>query len=206
MDSKKNMKTVILGPKMSYCPKFREIRHFFYILGCLFFCKVSEKNNEQILSKLWRQLFWAQKCPISPNFGKIRIFPKNTNPSLFYNLWCLACCKVSEKGNEQLLSKLWKQSFWAQNCPITPNFGKTKIFPKKTNPSLFYILNCLTCCKVSEKSNERILRKLRKQSFWAQKCPIAQNLGKIRIFPKKNKFVTFLHSRLPNLLQSFRKK
>ena len=151
------------GPKNALLPQILENKNFpkktnpslFYILWCLTCCKVSEKSNERILSKLRKQSFWAQKCPIAPNFGKIRIFHKKTNPSLFYTLWCLSCCKVSEKSNEQILSNLRKQSFWAQKCPIAPNFGKIRIFPKKTNPSLFYNLWCLTCCKVSEKSNER---------------------------------------------------
>ena len=161
MDSKKIMKTAILGPKCPIAPNFGKSVTYFYILWYLICCKVSEKNNERILSKLWKQSFWAQKCPIAPNFGKIRIFPQKTNLSLFYILWCLTCCKVSEKSNERILCKLRKQSFWAQKCPIAPNFGKIRIFHKKTNPSLFYILWCLSCCKVSEKSNERILRKVR---------------------------------------------
>ena len=171
--------------KIRIPPKKKKNQSLFYIPWCLTCCKVSEKSNERILSKLWKQSFWAQKCPIAQNFVKIRIFPKKINLSLFYILWCLICCKVSEKGNERILSKLRKQSFWAQKCSIAPNFGKIRISPKKTNQSLFYNLWYLTCCKVSEKSNERILSKLWKQSFWAQKCPIAQNFVKIRIFPKK---------------------
>ena len=67
------MKTVISGPKMPYCSKFWENKNFpknnksVPVLHSMMpnMLQSFRKSNEQILSKLRKQSFWAQKCPIA---------------------------------------------------------------------------------------------------------------------------------------------
>ena len=87
-----NYETVILGPKIPYCPKFWENKKSpttksinFLHLGCLTHCKVSVKSNEWISRKLWTVIL-SPKLPysIAPNFGKIlyiRILPEKISIS-----------------------------------------------------------------------------------------------------------------------------
>ena len=67
--------------------------------------------------------------------------------------------KFQKKSNERVLRKSRKRSFWAQNCPFGPVSMETRIFLKKRASSLSSPCGTLISWKVSEKSNERFLRK-----------------------------------------------
>ena len=61
----------------------------------------------------------------------------------------------------QFCGKVQKPYFWAilgLFGPFLPIFEKMRIFPKNPALSLFYIYGPLTSLKISEKSNEPILR------------------------------------------------
>jgi len=87
-----------------------------------------------------------------------RIF-RNIGIVLFYTShYVLASCKKLKISNERILRYKTKCLFWAQICPIYPNFGQTRIFNKNRALSLFSQYGCLSSCKKSEKNNEPILR------------------------------------------------
>ena len=104
---------LILGPKMPHLPHFRYNKNFLKLWAMpissvyktLTSCKKSEKSNEQILRKVRKCQFWAQKCPISAILGIIRVFLKKLAPSLSSVYWTLTSCKKSEKSNEPILRK-----------------------------------------------------------------------------------------------------
>ena len=143
------------------------------------------KSNEGILRKVQKCWFWAQKCPIYPILGIIRIFLKQWRMILWSVHWVLTSYKKWEKSKEQILRKFKKRWFWAQKCPIYPILGIIRIFLKQWPMLLWSVHWALTSCRKSEKSNEWILRKVRKCLFWAQKYPISPILGIIRVFLKK---------------------
>ena len=62
-----------------------------------------------------------------------------------------------------------------------PKFRQTRIFPKNLLRSVFSVYSPLTSCTLSEKNNERILKKSKKSPFLGPFCP---NLGK-REFSRK---------------------
>ena len=70
-------------------------------------------------------------------------------------------CKFSEKSNGRFLRKFGKCQFRAQNDYIWAQYPESRIFPKNPALSLFYLHGLLTSCKVSEKTNERLWRKVR---------------------------------------------
>ena len=98
--------------------------------------------------------FW----PFFALFGKIRIFPKNLIRPFFAPYIPLTSCKKSEKSNDVILKKKFKNLIFG---PFLALFGQIRIFMKNRAPSLFIIYGPLTSWKKSEKSNEPILRKVR---------------------------------------------
>ena len=66
--------------------------------------------------------------------------------------------------------------------PFLPKFGQTRIFPKNLLRSVFSVYSPLTSCTISEKTNERILRKSKKVHFWALFAQIWANEN----FPEKS--------------------
>ena len=66
-----------------------------------------------------------------------------------------------EKTNDSILRKSPKTLFLGLFRPFSPIFQKMRIFPKNPALSLFYIYGPLTSCKISEKTNEPIPRKVR---------------------------------------------
>ena len=102
-----------LGP---FCPKSRE-REFSQIWD---FCRklanhntllhfrpfLATTNNDSMLRKSQKNLFLDLFGPFLPIFEKMRIFPKNPAPSLFYIYGPLTSCKKIEKTNEPILRKL----------------------------------------------------------------------------------------------------
>ena len=113
-----------------------------------------------------------------PKFRQTRIFPKNLLRSVFSVYSPLTSCTISEKNNERILRKSKKKSIFG---PFLPKFGQTRIFPKNLLRSVFSVYSPLTSCTISEKTNERILRKSKKSPFLGPFCP---NLGK-REFSRK---------------------
>ena len=98
--------------------------------------------------------------PFWPNLGQRRIFPKNRSKSLLSLYGPLTSCKVSEKTNVPIPRKMGKSPFLGYFGPFWPNLGQTRIFPKNRAPSDMSLYGPLTSCKVSEKSNEPIPRKV----------------------------------------------
>ena len=64
------------------------------------------------------------------------------------------------KTNDSILRKSPKTLFWGLFRPFFPIFEKIRIFPKNPALSLFYFYGPLTSCKISEKTNEPIMRKV----------------------------------------------
>ena len=91
-------------------------------------------------------------------------------PHLLFDTFCWKMSKIGQTVLE-ILTKRW---FLRVKCR---HYGKIRIF-EKWPPGPFYDPPCpLTSCQKSEKSNERILRKMRK-------TPFLVNLGPTRIFFK----------------------
>ena len=65
------------------------------------------------------------------------------------------------KTNDSILRKSPKTLFLGLFGPFFPIFQKMRIFPKNPALSLFIIYGPLTSCKISEKTNEPIPRKVR---------------------------------------------
>ena len=103
------------------------------------------------------------------------------------------------------LSILTKRWFLRVKCR---NYGKIRIFGKWPI-GLFYDPPCtLTSCKKSEKSNERILRKMRKTPFLVNLGPFWAHLspnGPNRNFFQKSGFVTFFPLLNYIIMQKIRK-
>ena len=79
------------------------------------------------------------------------------------------------------MKKFWEKVKKSIFGPFLPKFGQTRIFPKNLLRSVFNVYSPLTSCTISEKTNERILRKSKKSPFLGPFCP---NLGK-REFSRK---------------------
>ena len=65
------------------------------------------------------------------------------------------------KTNDSILHKCPKTLFLGLFGPFLPIFEKMRIFPKNGAQSLLSIYGPLTSCKISEKTNEPIPRKVR---------------------------------------------
>ena len=65
------------------------------------------------------------------------------------------------KTNDSILRKGPKTLFWGLFGPFSPIFQKMRIFQKNRALSLLSIDGPLTSCKISEKTNEPIPRKVR---------------------------------------------
>ena len=65
------------------------------------------------------------------------------------------------KTNDSILRKSPKTLFWGFFGPFFPIFQKMRIFLKNRALSLLSIYGPLTSCKISEKTNEPIPRKVR---------------------------------------------
>ena len=64
------------------------------------------------------------------------------------------------KTNDSILRKSPKTLFLSLFRPFFPIFQKMKIFPKNPALSLLCLYGPLTSCKISEKNNEPIMRKV----------------------------------------------
>jgi len=132
---------------------------FFTSYNVLTSCTKLEKSNERISRYRSKCLLLGQNCPIYPDLGKTRIFGQQGLVSYSTSYNALTSCTELEKSNERILRYRPKCLFWAQICPIYPNFGQIRIFVKNPAPSLFSIYGCLAPCKKSGKNNEPIQRK-----------------------------------------------
>ena len=68
-----------------------------------------QKVMIQFCAKVQKTYFWTflgHFGPFFPNFGKMRVFPKNRALSLFYIYDPLTSCKKIEKTNEPILRTL----------------------------------------------------------------------------------------------------
>ena len=69
-----------------------------------------------------------------------------------------------------LTRTLWKQSFWVQICPVSPNFGESVTF--------FYILGCLTYLKFPKKVINGFQENYENSNFGPKNALLLQILGK----------------------------
>ena len=75
------------------------------------------------------------------------------------------CCNlllyaISRKKYDPNSRKLWKTSFWAWFRPNGPKYGPPKFFFKNLAASLTRYHGQLLSCKIPEKTNDSVLRKL----------------------------------------------
>ena len=89
---------------------------------------------------------------------KIRIFLKKRKYPLFRISQWSTSWKISEKSNEPFSGNLQKSAIF---CMFLIKNKNKQIFRKNRKSSLFRISGYPTFWKVSEKSNEQILRKVR---------------------------------------------
>ena len=108
---------------------------------------------------------FGPKWPILDNFrpkwGKWRFFSKKAFGTFFSRLQALTSCKVSEKSYEGIPIKMRKTSIFGHFGQFLDKMGETGFFFKKALGKFFPPFWVITNCKVSEKSNERILRYFR---------------------------------------------
>ena len=131
------------------------LRSVFSVYSPLTSCTISEKNNERILRKSKKSPFLGPFCP---NLGK-REFSRKICLGQFLVVYSpITSCTISEKINERILRKSKKSPFLG---PFCPNLGKREFSRKIGLCHFFILMNRPTSCKISEKSNEPILRKMR---------------------------------------------
>ena len=123
------------------------------------------------------------------------LFSHSLMPVIRYNLRKLQWTE-SEKSSNWFLA--WK-------CHNNPILEKIRITLKNLKQSILSTLWCLSAGKISEKSDERILRKDQKCWFLTQKCPIYTILGTTRMF-FKNDFASFICLWNLNFIQNVRRK
>ena len=123
--------------------------------------------------------FWTQKSQQWPKLAKTSIFPKMVQKAHFWTLF-------SHKSREREFSQIWglrrklanhktlhfrpflaktNNSIFPQKsqklyfCPFCPFLEKLE-FSRKIRLSLLIVYGSLPSCKISEKTNEPILRKV----------------------------------------------
>ena len=118
------------------------------------------KTNDSIFHKSPKTLFLPFLGPLCPKsqereFSQTWDFCRKlaNHKTLHFRLFLA-------KTNDSIFCKSPKTLFLGLFRPFFPYFGKMRIFPKNRALSLFYVYGPLTSCKKSEKSNERILRKM----------------------------------------------
>ena len=122
--------------------------------------KHSEKSNSWFSRKFERCQFRTQNDHIWAQYPWTRYFGEWELLSNDYHYDPLKPCKFSEKSNGRFLRKFGKCQFRAQNDYIWAQYPETRIFPKNSALSLFYLYGLLTSCNVSEKTNQRLWRKV----------------------------------------------
>ena len=169
--------------KTQFQVQFRPLSFFceFYLSWMLDI--VASNHCMQFQGKLMNQTWENGKKPnFEPNFDW---FDPNLCPNFF--LWVLHllnvrhCCKLPlyaiwRKTNYPNSRWLQKNSFWARFRPVGPKFGLISIFFKNLRSSVTRYCQ-LSSCTISEKTNDRTLRKLsdgrtdRRTSDFIGSCP-----------------------------------
>ena len=127
----------------------------------LLFRSFLAKTNDSILHKSPKTLFCPFLSPFCPKsrereFSQIwDLRRKLANHNTLHFRSFLA------KTNDWILRKCPKTLFLGLFGPFFPIFQKMRIFPKNRALSLLSIYGPLTSCKISEKTNESIQRKVR---------------------------------------------
>ena len=122
-------------------------------------CTKSKKSNVAFQRNLRKTRFLAQIWLSDPVSMGTRVFgniPYTLQKTPYKRL---TSCTKSKKSNVAFQRNLRKTRFFAQIWPFDPVSTETRVFLKKSKMSVLSPYGYITSCKISEKSNERFLRK-----------------------------------------------
>ena len=152
-------KNLILG---SIWLKFRHPKLFLWLDIVASHHRMQFKGN--LLGKIWEN---DKKTNFWSDFGSfdLNVRPKNLFRGFYFHqmlniVASYHCMQFQKKLMIQTQENGKKNSFWASFRPLAPKFGSRNFFLKNLASSITRYHGRLSSCKISEKTNDPILRKL----------------------------------------------